>query len=63
MSISDNGVGLHDRSRNKFGSFGLVGIEERVSILGGTCTISGAPNAGTTILVTVPVSHVAPAFA
>jgi signal transduction histidine kinase len=62
MSISDNGVGLHDRSRNKFGSFGLVGIEERVSILGGTCTISGAPNAGTTILVTVPVNHSAPAF-
>ena len=62
MSISDNGVGLHDRSRNKFGSFGLVGIEERVSILGGTCTITGAPNAGTTVLITVPVTHAVPAF-
>lgn len=62
MSISDNGVGLHDRSRNKFGSFGLVGIEERVSILGGTCTITGAPNAGTTILVTVPVNHAPSSF-
>jgi signal transduction histidine kinase len=58
MSISDNGVGLHDRSRNKFGSFGLVGIEERVSILGGSCSIDGSPNAGTTILISVPVPHV-----
>ncbi|CAN7513119.1 CHASE domain-containing protein [Pseudoduganella sp. LjRoot289] len=62
MSISDNGVGMHARSRNKFGSFGLVGIEERISILGGACTISGAPNAGTTIMVSVPLELQAPSF-
>jgi signal transduction histidine kinase/CHASE1-domain containing sensor protein len=57
MTISDNGVGIRDNSRNKLGSFGLVGIEERVSILGGQCTISGCPNAGTTVTISVPVDY------
>jgi signal transduction histidine kinase len=57
MTISDNGVGLRDNSRNKVGSFGLVGIEERVSILGGHCTIQGQPNGGTTVTISVPVEH------
>lgn len=56
MTITDNGVGLRAGSRNKAGSFGLVGIEERISLLGGTCTISGAPNAGTTVAITVPLN-------
>ena len=56
MTISDNGVGLPETSRNKVGSFGLVGIEERISILGGACTISGTPNGGTTVTVAVPVT-------
>jgi len=56
MTISDNGVGLPEASRNKVGSFGLVGIEERISILGGACTISGTPDGGTTVMVSVPVT-------
>lgn len=56
MTISDNGIGLRDASRNKHGSFGLVGIEERISLLGGTCSITASPNGGTTVAVTVPVS-------
>ncbi|MHA4870127.1 CHASE domain-containing protein [Duganella sp. PWIR1] len=55
MTINDNGVGVRDASRNKAGSFGLVGIEERISLLGGTCSITGSANAGTTVTVTVPV--------
>ena len=47
--------GLQARSRNKVGSFGLVGIEERISILGGQCSISGSPNAGTVVHVSVPL--------
>ncbi|SFV13256.1 sensor histidine kinase [Pseudoduganella namucuonensis] len=57
MSISDNGVGLHARSRNKSGSFGLVGIEERVNLLGGSISISGSPHTGTTIRVSVPLEQ------
>lgn len=55
MTIRDNGVGLQPGSRNRNGSFGLVGIEERVGILGGSFSISSGPDTGTTIVVTIPV--------
>ncbi len=54
MMISDNGVGLQANERNKVGSFGLVGIEERIRILGGTFSIISSPGAGTTVYVSVP---------
>lgn len=60
MTVSDNGVGLLDHSRNKAGSFGLVGIEERITILGGQCSISGSLAAGTTVTVSVPLGPGAP---
>jgi len=56
MTISDNGIGMREQSRNKTGSFGLVGIEERISILGGRCAITSTPNGGTTISVSLPVT-------
>jgi signal transduction histidine kinase len=56
MAIHDNGRGLQPGSRNRPGSFGLVGIEERVKILGGTFSIRSEPNAGTSLAVSVPVT-------
>ncbi|GAB3429132.1 hypothetical protein GCM10027320_08090 [Massilia solisilvae] len=56
MAVHDNGIGLQPGSRNRPGSFGLVGIEERVSILGGTFSITSESRIGTTLLVKVPVS-------
>jgi signal transduction histidine kinase len=55
MSVKDNGCGLPPGGRNKFGSFGLVGIEERILILGGTCAVFSEPGGGTTVLVSAPV--------
>lgn len=55
MTVSDNGIGLQASGRNKVGSFGLVGIEERISILGGTFSILSQPGAGTTICVAVSI--------
>jgi signal transduction histidine kinase len=55
MSVGDNGIGLHPKGRHKPGSFGLVGIEERVNILGGTFAIHSDPGNGTTIRVAVPM--------
>lgn len=55
MTITDNGVGMANGGRNKPGSFGLVGIEERVLILGGDFSVISAPKQGTTIRVEVPV--------
>lgn len=55
MSISDNGNGLADKARHKAGSFGLVGIEERITMLGGSLSINGVPGSGTTVCVSAPV--------
>ncbi|MET0322797.1 MAG: CHASE domain-containing protein, partial [Duganella sp.] len=57
MTITDNGVGLRASNRNKVGSFGLVGIEERIKLLGGTCAITSGPNAGTTVSISVPLGR------
>ncbi|HEY0063274.1 MAG TPA: CHASE domain-containing protein [Telluria sp.] len=55
MTVSDNGIGLGARERCKVGSFGLVGIEERISILGGSFSISSTDGEGTTVCVSVPL--------
>jgi signal transduction histidine kinase len=55
MTVSDNGVGLNPGNREKAGSFGLVGIEERISILEGSFAISSVANVGTTVRVSVPL--------
>lgn len=55
MSVGDNGVGLHPKGRHKPGSFGLVGIEERINILGGSFDIHSEPGSGTTIRVAAPM--------
>ena len=56
MTVSDNGIGLNKGVGQKPGSFGLVGIEERVRILGGKCVITSRPNAGTTVHVSIPAA-------
>ncbi len=54
MSVSDNGIGFRPGGRDKAGSFGLVGIEERIIILGGMFDLHSEPGVGTTIKVAVP---------
>jgi signal transduction histidine kinase len=56
MTVSDNGIGLSKAGGQKPGSFGLVGIEERVRILGGRCIITSSANAGTTVHVSLPAA-------
>lgn len=55
MRISDNGVGIFPSCRRKANSFGLVGIEERISALGGYLSVTGDPHSGTTLVVSLPV--------
>jgi signal transduction histidine kinase len=57
LSVRDNGCGLPPGGHNKFGSFGLVGIEERIVILGGTCAVFSEPGGGTTVMVSAPVAE------
>lgn len=56
LTIQDNGVGFPGgrRSRNP-GSFGLLGIRERVLMLGGKLSVGNAPEGGALLVVRVPV--------
>jgi signal transduction histidine kinase len=54
MSVRDDGIGLPPASTQKRGAFGLMGIEERVRILGGTFSIRGAAGVGTLVTVGIP---------
>jgi signal transduction histidine kinase len=54
MKVADNGVGMFPDCRRKANSFGLVGIKERVSTLGGELRIENGPEKGTTIMVSIP---------
>ncbi|HEY1043841.1 MAG TPA: CHASE domain-containing protein [Telluria sp.] len=53
MTVADNGVGMPPGGRDKANSFGLVGIEERVNILGGVFFVRSEPGKGTVISVSV----------
>jgi signal transduction histidine kinase len=59
LNVRDNGRGLGPGGRNKYGSFGLVGIEERIVILGGTYAVFSEASGGTTIMVSAPVVGIA----
>jgi signal transduction histidine kinase len=60
MKVADNGVGMYPGCRRKANSFGLVGMKERVSTLGGELRIENGPEKekekekGTTIMVSIP---------
>ncbi|WP_158899258.1 PAS domain S-box protein [Burkholderia sp. L27(2015)] len=57
LEVRDNGMGF-DPSVKTSGSFGLVGIRERVLMLDGEVSITTALGEGSTIRVHVPVSAV-----
>lgn len=60
INISDDGIGFEtskamtDINRD---SFGLLGMKERVEILGGQMKVISAPGAGTDVIVTIPVKE------
>lgn len=54
LKIADNGMGF-DPSEKKEATFGLLGIQERVLMLGGAVDIKTQPGQGTVIQVSIPV--------
>jgi len=58
LTIQDNGVGFTKgtRARNP-GSFGLLGIRERVLLLGGQLSVGDAPEGGARLVVRVPLAQ------
>lgn len=58
IEISDDGHGFDLDSVTRIkGHYGMIGMTERVKLLGGTMTIDSSQNKGTTIRLKVPQNH------
>ena len=54
LVIEDDGQGF-DMNHLPSGRFGLIGMNERAKLLGGTLSLASAPGEGTTLTVTIPL--------
>ena len=57
MEVTDNGVGINEEQISSSRSLGLIGMNERVSVLKGKLTISRAAEGGTTVKVDIPLKR------
>ncbi|HEY0945136.1 MAG TPA: sensor histidine kinase [Opitutaceae bacterium] len=61
VAVSDDGRGfvpsLAFSRADRGGSLGLISMQERASLLGGSCVIESAPGQGTTVRATFPLTH------
>ncbi len=55
LVVRDNGRGITDEEIQGHGSLGLLGMKERVGLLGGTLELTGRPGEGTTLAIRIPV--------
>ena len=56
LEIKDDGIGMFENNTgNNNASFGIFGMKERASILGGKLEIVSAPKEGTAIIVELPL--------
>jgi two-component system CheB/CheR fusion protein len=63
LVIEDDGVGFERAAtleRRSDGGVGIVGMEERAGLMGGTLEIETAPGKGTSLFVRVPIAPVEP---
>lgn len=56
LEITDNGRGIAPTDRLKPKSFGIRGMVERASALGGNLTVSSAPEGGSLVAIKIPLS-------
>jgi NarL family two-component system sensor histidine kinase YdfH len=55
IEVRDDGVGF-DPAQIGAGHYGLIGLRERVRLIGGTLNIESAPGQGTTLKVQLPIT-------
>jgi len=55
VEVKDNGIGIMEGKIFDPKSLGLIGIRERVLLLGGEARISGSPGEGTSVRVILPM--------
>lgn len=56
LLVRDNGRGIRAADKNKRGTFGLLGIRERVMLLGGEVAITGESGAGSEVRARIPLA-------
>jgi signal transduction histidine kinase/ligand-binding sensor domain-containing protein len=54
LSVQDNGCGFDPATMSKSGHWGLLGMRERASRVGGTLVVASRPGSGTTLSLVVP---------
>ena len=56
--VEDDGVGFDAESRPAPGrGLGLLGMKERVALVGGTLQVESTPGGGTTLLIRIPIAR------
>jgi signal transduction histidine kinase len=56
LTVRDNGRGIEASDKSKHGTFGLLGIRERVMLLSGEVTIGGEPGRGSEVRARIPLA-------
>jgi PAS domain S-box-containing protein len=56
LRVLDQGKGFDPRLRNLTAGIGLIGMSERLRIVGGKLTVKSEPNRGTVVLAEVPLT-------
>ncbi len=56
LTIIDDGVGFDTNKSKSKSSFGLMGMEERINIIGGEFEINSVVEEGTTLKVSIPIA-------
>jgi PAS domain S-box-containing protein len=56
LLVRDNGRGIEAADQDKRGAFGLLGIRERVSLLGGEVAIKGERGQGSELVARIPLA-------
>jgi signal transduction histidine kinase len=54
LRVQDDGRGISTRELNNTRSLGLVGMRERIHLLGGELEIGRGPQGGTRVLIKLP---------
>lgn len=55
LTINDNGRGITEDERTRSHSLGILGMQERAHLIGGSIVISGAEGKGTVITLRIPI--------
>lgn len=57
LTVRDNGIGMPAEGGDSLATYGLRGLKERATFLGGAVTVAAGRNGGTVVSVQLPLAH------